>query len=159
MDKKLKIIAASLLGVAVLSTVLYAWTSGGYMYVFVGLSHFLLLAAAAFTVGGFFGYLFSIPSLPPENSQHGTMLTQTADLLTKILLGAGLVQMKEIFGWVSSSIVGVAEYAKEKNTISTLGDPTFFIGTLVVFFSVFGFISMYFLFASKENKEQKCLTS
>jgi hypothetical protein len=150
MNKRLKVIGCTLLTLSLISILLYAWTSGEYKYIFVGLSHFLLLSVTAYTVGGFFGYLFSIPSAVNGDTERGTMLTQTADWLTKILLGAGLVQMKEIFSWVFTSIVGIAEYAKEQQIISTLGNPTFFIGAIIVFFTIFGFMSVYFLFEKYE---------
>lgn len=56
----------------------------------------LLVGYAAFSFAGLLGFLFGIPG--EGTAGESTHLEKIADWFTKILLGAGLVEMKEIGG-------------------------------------------------------------
>lgn len=62
---------------------------------------FLLLALSTFAMGGLLGFMFGVPGADPNNpsrtdSRQRTNLELISDWLTKILLGAGLVELKSI---------------------------------------------------------------
>ena len=55
----------------------------------------MLVAYAAFSVSALFGFLFGMKS--PGAGEKPTHMQQVADWLTKLLLGAGLVELKAIW--------------------------------------------------------------
>ena len=114
---------------------------------YVAISQYFLLAISAFIVGAFFGLLFSIPSTDGSNS-----LSEIADWLTKLIIGASLVQARQIFGWTSARISQIANVVSGK--ITTLGDPKVFVGTTTIFFGVFGFLAIYLLFSLNVDSKQ-----
>jgi hypothetical protein len=142
--------------VGFLAMVGYAWSlhSGAVLATAV------LIAGAAFVVGGFLGFLFGIPrSLvgeasvsPPEETsaeslasgspqrpkyQSNTNLEQISDWLTKILVGVGLVEL----GKISNRIQQLADSLKP-----ALGDTasSASFGLSVVFlYSASGFLIIY----------------
>lgn len=69
-----------------------------YLNVIAG---FLLLALSTFAMGGLLGFMFGVPGADPNSpartdSRQRTNLELISDWLTKILLGAGLVELKSI---------------------------------------------------------------
>ena len=81
------------------------WSAGGAAFLKV-LGSGVLVASAAFSVGGLIGFLFAIPRAPgagqgggnaPQPSrpyyQQNTNLEQISDWLTKVLVGASLTQV------------------------------------------------------------------
>ena len=92
--------------------------------------------------------------VPPRS----TNLEQASDWLIKLLLGAGLTQIRDIFAGLSSLAISLATSLKQQGTLTTLGDPTFFFATLIIFFATYGFILVYFLF-SRRNDQRLQLVS
>ena len=94
----------------------YAFTTpgrSGWDYLGVG----LLTAFAAFLVGGLGGFLFGIPKLVSSGELRqktglryspSTNLAEVSDWLTKLLLGAGLVQLTHLGAPIGSLIDDVA---------------------------------------------------
>lgn len=105
---------------------------------------FVLTAGATFLLGALLGFLFAIPKLSEVKSDDGkqvyranTNLEQISDWLTKILLGVGLTQMDEI----SNKIGSISQtMASEMNL---LGHEAMFISSLIVFYTVCGFLNGY----------------
>ncbi len=66
-----------------------------------------LVAYGVFSVSGFLGFLLGIRSVRPDDKP--THLQQIADWLTKLLLGAGLVELKAISvsTWSFSTSLGL----------------------------------------------------
>lgn len=155
-------LAVALPAIMIVCIVLYSLTAAPTAektyYAFVALAHFLLLSGASLIVGGFFGFLFAMPPNVGDRRVNGrapfttTNLEQASDWLIKLLLGAGLTQIKEILAALSSLVVTIATILTEQGTLTTLGKPTFFLGTLMVFFGVYGFILAYFLFRRRDGK-------
>jgi hypothetical protein len=95
---------------------IYAFSaSGGSAGKYLGVG--LLTAFAAFLVGGLGGFLFGIPKLVSSGELRqrtglryspSTNLAEVSDWLTKLLLGAGLVQLTHLGGPVGSLIDDVA---------------------------------------------------
>jgi len=106
------------------------------------------LAFGASAVGAFPGFLFGLPkSTSGTNSDStggdassltpSTGLEQIADWLTKIIVGAGLVELKTILPWFGGLCTNVAaEYG------ATPLSPTF-VGGWILFFVVVGFFAAY----------------
>ena len=106
------------------------------------------LAFGASAVGAFPGFLFGLPksnNATNTGSAGGdalsmapsTGLEQIADWLTKIIVGAGLVELKSILPWFGGLCTSVAaEYS------STPPSPTF-VGGWTLFFVVVSFIAAY----------------
>ena len=105
----------------------------------------MLLAACSTFIGGLIGFLFGVPRSLQDGQEQGrksryssnTNLEQISDWLTKILVGVGLTQLRDI-------------PAKLSNLCINLG-PSFnggtggqvFVGTVVLFFLVGGFLYGY----------------
>lgn len=119
-----------------------------------GIGMAMLTAAASFSAGAFFGFLFGIPRVlaspqgeATESRDDGrnriapnTNLEQISDWLTKILVGVGLVELGNIAGGVGHLAEGLAP--------SLGGDEVGYpvAVTLMVSFTVTGFVGSY-LFA------------
>jgi hypothetical protein len=145
--------------VGVLGTALYAWSLHDFRLVFAVA---LLIAGAAFLVGGLLGFLFGIPrslsteaavERPPATDgaaetdaaarsatyRSNTNLEQISDWLTKILVGVGLVQLGTL----------VRETGKLVDFLSpALGDepstPSFALAVLLLY-TISGFLIVYLL--------------
>jgi hypothetical protein len=109
--------AAELIGVWV-----YAWAVGGGTSVF-GILFLLGLAAAG--GGGVIGFVFGVPRVradahPVTAFLHNSNLEQISDWLTKIIIGATLVQIKEIADGLGrvSLFIGNEIGARGSNTVA-----------------------------------------
>lgn len=117
----------------------------------------LMLALAAISTGALLGFLFGLPRasrLAPSKSANGnaasaagkegdatsqfrpsTNLEQVSDWLTKILIGAGLVQLKQLNDWL-------ADLGKMADrVVPSLSGAGVVAQVTVIFFSISGFIS------------------
>ncbi|MBI3881502.1 MAG: hypothetical protein HY301_15745 [Verrucomicrobia bacterium] len=117
-----------------------------------GLAIYFMAALGCCAAGVLFGFLFGIPHGEPESKpapnaagakespglRDSTNLEQVSDWLVKLLLGAGLVQMKEI----RSSLVRFAEYLAK-----CLGNDgcVAFIVLLIIYYLIVGFLGAYLL--------------
>ncbi len=111
-----------------------------------------LWALACLGAGSLLGIVFGIPrsaSQPREAGQSGasdlqanTNMEQISDWLTKLLVGAGLVELREL----PQAIDSAARYIAPALTSSAGGNPqqvTSIAAALVIYFSVEGFIAGY----------------
>jgi hypothetical protein len=134
----------------------FAWSSG------ITVSTPLLWAFAYYVVGALLGFIFSVPKIITDDTsgidkniagkslslrykiEENTNLTQISDWLTKILIGAGLVQLGEAPGFIlrvaKVMAQGMRNDASEMNTID---GATVMCAALIIYFTVWGFISGY----------------
>lgn len=112
-----------------------------------------MAACACFSVGAILGLLFGIPRSLPSGSQGGkgeetgakatgyeenTNLEQVSDWLTKILIGASLVQMKEIKDLLVKLATRLALCMGEAGCVA-------FALFLIIYFTALGFLGSYLL--------------
>jgi hypothetical protein len=112
-----------------------------------------MLAAAAGTTGVLVGFVFSIPrtltseARPPQGSaddqriayQPNTNLEQISDWLTKILVGIGLVQIREIGGLLSAITSTIAP------GLGNDDQATAFATVVIIYSLVSGFLAGYLI--------------
>jgi hypothetical protein len=136
---RIGVIVVASLGLVAL--VLFAATEDSFMGV---LAPALLFAAASAAAGGLFGFLFGVPRTASESGspsaspiaaiRANTNLEQISDWLTKILIGATLVQLGKVPGAAARLFDAMAP---------ALGDSppsAAFAGGIVIYFAVVGFI-------------------
>lgn len=129
----------------------------------VEVSSAFLWAMAYFILGGLAGFTFGVPKIISLNDQmsalqvgtlatqtsqrnaiqENTNLTQISDWLTKIIIGAGLVQLRDIPGFVMRvarrMALGMAENPIKIESINV------FCAAIIIFFTTFGFASGYII--------------
>jgi hypothetical protein len=121
----------------------------------------LLWSFAYYVIGGLLGFIFSVPKIISDTPQvtnitssqqrtlfkkveENTNLTQISDWLTKILIGAGLVQLKEAPGFILKVARVMAEgLRKVAPKVETVDEFTIFCAAIILFFLTWGFISGY----------------
>jgi hypothetical protein len=115
-----------------LGILIYAWSASDFTKVFAVLS---LVGLAAWMGGSLIGFLFGVPRYQagvPQNDRSrfvpNTNLEQISDWLTKIIIGATLVQIKDI----SSDIEAVSE--RIGSQLGTVAGSTVSAGVLLFFF-------------------------
>lgn len=146
--------------IGVFAVLIYAIESKSWLEFFKTMSTGILVAAAAATIGGLLGFLFGIPRTlqqasaapPPDPTAAGTQppttdvgpkfqantnLEQISDWLTKILVGVGLTQVREI-GMKLNAVSGTVAAALGEAT----GNRSFAL-SLILFFLVVGFLFSY----------------
>ena len=137
------VIAAFLLTSALVLALL-AWSRSSATLLFIE----LLVAAAALSVGGLLGFLFGMPrGRVNEDSRNeqprseasidyrpSNNLEQISDWLTKILIGVGLVELKELVG-----ILRAIGQAVENSFAGALAGTTVITQAVLVVFVVLGF--------------------
>jgi len=103
----------------------------------------MLLGATALSVGAFFGFLFGMPRPAPDGSgdsayRPSTNLEQVSDWLTKILIGAGLVELASL----RDSLAGIGTLVSK--TVTPAPNGAGIVSQLVVLvFLVVGFLSSF----------------
>jgi hypothetical protein len=105
----------------------------------------LILGGAALLVGGLLGFLFAIPRRDVERSPDSngsrysanTNLEQISDWLTKILVGVGLTQLREI----GETLTRVANFFAPALAGDAQAQP--FALCVIVYFSTTGFMFAY----------------
>jgi hypothetical protein len=123
----------------------------------VGVSGLTALAAGA--VGGMLGFLFGIPrtlagdngsvpgpgsaSAAPPVMRANTNLEQVSDWLTKILLGATLVQVDAIATGVSNIANGLEQQIAKIGGLASLSGIGAILILLIVLFFAAGFLTLY----------------
>src|SRR5260370_6660853 len=107
-DRPPWLVLATFLVTSVVILVLLAWSVSSARLLFIE----LLVGAGAISVGGLLGFLFGMPrgpvtSLTPQEDgnsepsvryQPSNNLEQVSDWLTKILIGVGLVELRQLGG-------------------------------------------------------------
>jgi uncharacterized membrane protein len=108
-------------------------------------------------VGALVGFIFSVPkiisdsgipasSISKNKIEENTNLTQISDWLTKILIGAGLVQLKEIPIFIGRVSRYMAMGIRQQNLPIYTNDSATIISTgIIIFFLTFGFIGGYLI--------------
>jgi hypothetical protein len=123
----------------------------------------LLWSFAFIVMGALLGFIFSVPKIISDNQspqplipggtstaiirnrvEENTNLTQISDWLTKVLIGAGLVQLKEIPGFILhlSKVIALG-IRNGTGSLNTVDFVTIMCAAIVLFFSTWGFISGY----------------
>lgn len=124
----------------------------------------VLWAAACFMAGFLAGFLFGVPKVGAEGSsaqnaasagpagatpnaqaysqRPNTNLEQISDWLTKIIVGLGLVELKQ----VPAHLGNAARWVAESLSISAPSSAAIsFAGSLILYFSILGFLAGYLL--------------
>lgn len=114
------------------------WTSRFHDYAMAS-----LWAMACIAIGALIGFLFAVPRVNPAARQLSSLLPNTnvetiSDWLTKIIVGLGLVHLREI---------GMFLDTLSANLASSLGSPSDkpFVLALILYFFVVGLIQGYLL--------------
>ena len=159
-----------LLGAGTLEVVLYGFSAEGphFQYISVG----LLTAGAAMVTGTLFGLLFGIPrfvssgkarvrdeikyhkdatgGVAPMDGVDGprwapsSNLAEISDWLTKLLLGAGLVELTHLGGPARSLITSVASGLESPRADGSVSGPALVTaGTILILFFGLGFVMGY----------------
>jgi hypothetical protein len=142
----------------------YAWTQGQVWIFMVG----ALVALAATVVGAFLGFLFGLPrfnpvttvstpigSSPPAAGEApatsevrggyapSNNLEQISDWFTKLLLGAGLVQLGHIGSWLGSFVVVTARGFTPSKSGAPVEVGRVVVASVLAFYFGFGFLFGY----------------
>jgi hypothetical protein len=123
--------------------IFYAFTAAGQhgRYMAIG----LITAIAAMVTGCLIGFLFGLPRLAPTQSRQvtgylpSTNLPEVSDWLTKLLLGAGLVQLTHLGRPVAGLIDNVASGLDTTN----LGSAKVMAGMIVFGYTGIGLLAGY----------------
>jgi len=131
-----------------------------------------LWACAYLLLGALLGFVFGIPKiisnssytptpvpLPPNPTESekqalekgkriieaNTNLTQISDWFTKVVVGAGLVEMKQIPTFIKDIATKMAKGLAASELPENISFAAVFSGGIIVLFSVFGFIFGYII--------------
>jgi hypothetical protein len=157
-ERALKTLLYAML-VGILAVLVYAIDSKSWVTFFTTMSTGVVVAASAAMIGGLLGFLFGIPralqqasvavpdptmpltqpAIANERADYApnTNLEQISDWLTKILVGVGLTQLREIgvkLNAVADTVAGAMGHAT--------GNRSFAL-SLILFFLIVGFIFAY----------------
>jgi len=129
--------------------IFYAFTAAGQhgRYLAVG----LLAAIASMVTGCLVGFLFGLPKLGPGQSRQITgylpsaNLPEVSDWLTKLLLGAGLVQLTHLGRPVSALIDNVANGLADLSSVSS---AKVIAGSIVFGYTGMGLLAGYVVTAT-----------
>lgn len=135
--------AALLCGVVGLAFILlyglqFGWTSETIEVIATG----VLIAGGAFMTGAALGFLFAIPKIRQGDEvviAANTNLEQISDWLTKILVGVGLIQFREIGSALEALGDNLAESLGGGSSADTMGLA------ICVYFATGGFLAGYLL--------------
>ena len=122
------------IAIGVIAITFYSYNIGGIKLA----SILLIVSAASYMCGFFLGFLFGIPKRVNGNNTDGyllnTNLVEISDWLTKIIIGVGLIEIKEIPIYLQSmgNFVQNATKIKDENSIHLFAIST------ILYFSVFG---------------------
>lgn len=137
--------------IGILCIILFASTSytkgsdTAWQYFLQSLGILIIIGLTSLVSGGLFGFLFGIPKsndleqiqVTKENYRSNTNLEQISDWLTKILIGAALVQFKEI---------GIILFDFSEKVTDSFTDSIkypMFIFLIIIYFLVIGFVNGY----------------
>lgn len=110
----------------------------------------LLWAAACFACGVVLGFLFGIPKTLQDDhptpapgteceQRVNTNLEQISDWLTKILVGLGLTQIGQVWGYVKNAAAYIGP------AMGPGQDQQIFVAAMLLYFSIVGFFGGYLL--------------
>jgi hypothetical protein len=120
----------------------------------------LLWSMAYLAIGGLLGFIFSVPKMISDNTpgnvsdtsvamtasiktryQENTNLTQISDWLTKVLIGASLVELKEILKFVYHVAHAMGKGIHRPGYLTDAATIT--CAAIILYFITWGFISGY----------------
>jgi len=96
-------------------------------------SEMIIVGLASLAVGGFFGFMFGVPRVLSDE-QYATNLEVIADWLTKLLIGAGLVELGSLRN-------GLNEFSTKLG--GELGVSQYVIFAIVIFGMMIGILFGY----------------
>jgi len=125
---------------------IYAYKIPEQLHITGMFSQLLLLSLASVLVGALFGFLFGIPktlqsSKATDNTQYlvNTNLEQISDWLTKIFVGIGLIQLKNIPTYLST-LGATLQKNLGNGQLKDIG----VVGVcIIIYFLFFGFLTLY----------------
>ena len=137
------LIAAAILGaLGLVALILFATVVDPHLAV---IASAILFAGASFAVGGVIGFLFGVPRTltsdagPDERAasriRPNTNLEQVSDWLTKLLIGATLVELRNIPSGAARLFEAMAPALGAEDVSAA------FAGGLVVYFAALGFLA------------------
>ena len=137
----------------------YAFAEGPFFTIFGVL---MLVGAAAWLSGGVLGFVFGVPRLrggsmqnlassPVNNFVPNTNLEQISDWLTKIIVGATLVQLGPLVEGINKLSIAIG------NSLGTKG-ASFASGAVIVIYFAAGFMWGYLWCSLRIFKEMSALT-
>lgn len=145
-------------GVGLFGIGVYAWAAPSFAFTFGLLS---LIGAAAWLSGGVLGFLFGVPRLraasgsgPATNTATfvpNTNLEQISDWLTKIIVGATLVQMQPLAAAIGELASTIGKELKTPGATAVSG------GVMVLYFAG-GFMWGYLWCSLRIFREMSALT-
>ena len=112
----------------------------------------LLWSMAYLVIGGLLGFIFSVPKINTDISttscfqnriQENTNLTQISDWLTKILIGAGLVQLHQIPSFIHHVAKVMGRGIQMTYYVPKDNSATMICAAIILFFLTWGFICGY----------------
>ena len=119
----------------------------------------LLWSIAYFVLGGLAGFVFGVPKVISDNPsanpsqvtaiglkkiiQENTNLTQISDWLTKVIIGVGLVELKQIPPFILN--VGRHMANGILKSPANLSGASMFCTAIIIFFCVWGFVCGYLI--------------
>jgi hypothetical protein len=142
--------------IGILGVILYSIAVEPHLTV---LASALLFCCAAGAAGGLTGFIFGIPHAPKtdangkERAGWNTSLEQISDWLTKILIGATLVQLTHIPSAAAKLFGAMAPSLGNKDYSAA------FAGAIVIYFSIWGFLvawigtTLYLYQAMRDNPD------
>ena len=119
----------------------------------------LLWSMAYFVLGGLAGFVFGVPKIITDNTtgnqntitatglkkiiQENTNLTQISDWLTKVIIGVGLVELKQIPPFILNVAKHMAAGLVDNNI--AIQNGIIFCAAIIIFFCVWGFVCGYLI--------------
>lgn len=152
------------MGIGFTGILIYSWAEKSWMV----LACAVFVALAAALVGALGGFLFGIPKTmtappapgagAPTEYEGNTNLEQISDWLTKILVGAGLVELKS----VPSALSAFGSAFKANDAMGKFGWVA--APSLAIVYSVCGFLLAYlwariYMIAELEMRKERALSS
>jgi hypothetical protein len=123
-------------GAAILAIPLYALSASPETFIrATGLA--LVSGLAAFWLVGIIGFIFGIPRVPSSDTTRNQNLGEVSDWLTKIIIGASLVELRSIGRFV-------ADVGSDIGTSSALPAGVQLYTALIVATGTAGFVFFYF---------------
>ena len=137
-----------LTSIGLLCIIMYSITAENIKFIFASISISILICLTSLMFGGLLGFLFGMPKvnnnykIDNEKMQYlpNSNIEQISDWLTKVLIGVGLVESREIITGIWN-IAGIIGY--EITTIGFVPLRQCYIFGLTMYFLIEGFIIGY----------------
>jgi hypothetical protein len=145
----LAILALGIPALGGLWIVIYAFATPGYHWSYLGVG--MATALAAFLSGCLIGFLFGIPRVVSSGQLRqqsdpyspSSNLAEVSDWLTKLLLGAGLVQLTHLAAPISHLIDNIAAGLTPTTAPGTSSAAKVMAGSILFGYAVIGMLDAY----------------